>query len=130
MTQITVTLPDSLVEQVKYFGQVTQRDITSVLADTLEMMWPSWELAFKKQPHPIVEQLSDTEVVALAEAKMDSQQVERLGKLQTKGKTEGLNSSEQFELLLLLHFYQVGQLRKSQALAEAVRRGIRKPLSA
>ena len=128
MAQITVTLPDSLAEQVKYFGQVTQRDIASVLVDTLEMMWPSWELALKEDPHSTIEQLPDAEVLGLAEAKMDVQQVERLGKLQAKGKIEGLDSSEQFELLLLLHLYQIGQLRKSQALAEAVKRGIRKPL--
>ncbi|MCP4348625.1 MAG: hypothetical protein GY795_24350 [Desulfobacterales bacterium] len=44
MQQITLNLPDSLVEQhAKYFGQVTNRDTEAVLADTLEMMWPAWK---------------------------------------------------------------------------------------
>jgi hypothetical protein len=48
---------------------------------------------------------------------------ERLGTLQAKGKIEGLTEAERVELLALLHIYQTGQLRKSEGLAEAVRRG-------
>lgn len=37
--------------------------------------------------------------------------------------------SEQVELLVLMHLYQLGQLRKSQGLAEAARRGLLTPIS-
>jgi uncharacterized protein YnzC (UPF0291/DUF896 family) len=61
---------------------------------------------------------------------MDEVQNQRLGELQAKGKTTALTESERYELLALLHIYQLGQLRKSEALAEAVRRGLREPLAA
>jgi hypothetical protein len=60
---------------------------------------------------------------------MDASQNERLGTLQAKGKIEGLTEAERVELLALLHIYQTGQLRKSEGLAEAVRRGLRDPLT-
>ena len=59
---------------------------------------------------------------------MDPVQNDRLAELQTRGKAVGLTEAERVELLSLLHLYQVGQLRKSQGLAEAVRRGLRTPL--
>jgi hypothetical protein len=61
---------------------------------------------------------------------MDATQNQRLGALQTKGKATGSSVAERYELLALLQIYQLGQLRKSEALAEAVRRGLRTPLPA
>ncbi len=77
---------------------------------------------------PAVASLADEDVLALAEMKMDQTQNERLGELQRKGKESTLSEVERFELLSLLQIYQLGQLRKSEALAEAVRRGLRAPL--
>ena len=74
--------------------------------------------------------LSDKEVLQLADQKMDVAQNERLGQLQRKGKEVGLNAAERRELRTLLQICQQGQLRKSEALAEAVRRGLRKPMPA
>ena len=72
--------------------------------------------------------LTDEEVLVLADTKMDPVQNDRLAELQTRGKADGLTEAERIELLSLLHLYQVGQLRKSEGLAEAVRRGLRPPL--
>ncbi len=128
MAQLILNLPDSLVEHAKYFGQATQRDVAAVLTDTLEMMWPAWEDVLNQDAIPPVTNLSDAEVLELADLKMDQTQNERLGQLQSQGKTSGLTPTEQFELLALIHLYQIGQVRKSEGLAEAVRRGLRKPL--
>ena len=59
---------------------------------------------------------------------MDDLQNQRLGDLQAKRKATGLTEAERYELLALLQIYQLGQLRKSEALAEAVLRGLRSPL--
>lgn len=126
--EVILTLPDNLIEQAQSFGRATERNVETVLADTLEMMWPAWETLLNRDDYPHVETLSDEEVVTLADSKMDATQNERLGELQVRGKTEGLTASEQFELLVLMHLYQIGQLRKSEGLAEAVRRDLRKPL--
>jgi hypothetical protein len=61
---------------------------------------------------------------------MDKIQNQRLGDLQANGKAASLNEAERYELLALLQIYQLGQLRKSEALAEAVKRGLLEPLSA
>jgi hypothetical protein len=51
-----------------------------------------------------------------------------LGELQAKGKNTGLTEAEGYELSVLISIYQMGQLRKSIALAEAVKRGLRDAL--
>ncbi len=40
----------------------------------------------------------------------------------------GLTEAESYELLAMLQIYQLGQLRKSEGLAEAVRRKLKTPL--
>lgn len=126
--KITLTLPENLVEYAQRFGNVTQQDVTTVLADVLEILCPTLE-NFSDSNYSPVSTLSDAEIIALADGKMDAVQNQRLGELQTKGKSTGLTAAERYELLALMQIYQIGQLRKSQALVEAVNRGLRKPLN-
>jgi hypothetical protein len=126
--EVTLKLPDNLVEQAQRLGLLTQRNVETVLADALETVWVTLE-NFPGSNLP-VSVLSDEAVAELANAKMDETQSQRLGELQAKGKSTGLNESERYELLVLLQISQLGQLRKSEALAEAVQRGLREPLSA
>ncbi len=122
--EITLKLPESLIEHAKQLGQVTQRDVDAVLADALEMMWLTVENLPSDDEQQSVATLSDDAVVRLAHEKMDAVQNQRLGDLQAKGKESGLSTAERCELLALLQIYQLGQLRKSKALAEAVKRGL------
>jgi hypothetical protein len=124
--EVTLHLPEHLVEHAKRLGEATQRDVGQVLADTLEMMWAT--IGTGPELEPLISTLTDEDVLALADAKMDPMQNERLAELQTRGKADRLTEAERVELLSLLHLYQVGQLRKSQGLAEAVQRGLRTPL--
>jgi hypothetical protein len=124
--EVTLHLPEHLVEHAKRFGEATQRDVGQVLADTLEMLWAT--IGTGPELEAQVSTLTDEDVLALADAKMDPVQNDRLAELQTRGKADGLTEVERVELLSLLHLYQVGQLRKSAGLAEVVRRGLRPPL--
>jgi len=126
---VTLTLPENLVEYAKRLGDATQRDVAAILADALEMLLPTWDNLLENTSIPTLSTLSDAEVLALANSKMDAVQNQRLGELQQRGKTIGLTEAERYELLALLQIYQLGQLRKSEALAEAVQRGLRSPLS-
>lgn len=128
--EVTLNLPEQLVEGAKRFGAFTHQQAESVLADTLEMMSPLIEDSPDFFPHTPIPSLSDEEVLQLADSKMDELQNRRLGELQTKGKSFGLSPAEHYELLALLRIYQFGQLRKSEAMAEAVERDLRKPLTA
>jgi hypothetical protein len=129
MTEVTLNLSEPLLAHAKKFGQATQRNVDVVLADTLEMLW----LTLEETPNlaeTSISELPDDAVLKLSDAKMNESQNQRLGDLQAKGKAEGLTDAERYELLALLQIYQLGQLRKSEALAEAFHRGLREPLSA
>lgn len=128
--EITLRLPEPLVENAERFGQITHRALETVLAEALEMMWPSLGDLPGEGPLPSVSRLSDTEVLELADSKMDTAQNTRLGELQSRGKTGDLPFAERLELAALMQIYQLGQLRKSEGLAEAVQRGLRQPLPA
>jgi len=128
--EITLNLPENLIENAKRLGDVTHQDVEDVLADALEMVFPMLEESTDAMRYPAISTLPDKEVLQLADAKMDEKQDQRLGELQAKGKVMGLSTAQRYELLTLLRIYQIGLLRKSEALAEAVRRGLRKPLSA
>jgi hypothetical protein len=125
--EVTLKLPERLVEHAKRFGEATQRDVGQVLADALELMWAT--IGTVPEFEPPVSTLSDDEVLALTDLKLELVQNERLGELQARGKRQALTEAERAELLALLHIYQTGQLRKSEALAEAVRRGLRDALA-
>jgi hypothetical protein len=130
--EVTLTLPEELVEQAAQLGRTTQRNVEDVLTDTLtfvEMLWPLVESLPTGALYPSVGNLPDAEVLALANLKMDKAQDRRLGMLQTKGKQGGLSEAERYELLALLQIYRLGQLRKSEALVEAIERGLRPPLT-
>ena len=127
-SEITLTLPEHLIKSAQRMGAITHRDTAEVLSDSLEMMWLTLD-DIPGMTQPPVADLPDREVLKLAEMKMESAQNKRLRHLQEKGKQSGLTEAERYELLTLLHIYQIGQLRKSEALVEAVRRGLRPPLS-
>jgi hypothetical protein len=77
---------------------------------------------------PPVATLSDTEVLALAQVQMAPQQGHRLDQLLAKQGEVTLTAQEQTELLALMQVYQQLWVRQSEALAEAVRRGLCAPL--
>ena len=59
---------------------------------------------------------------------MEPVQDHRLSELLDEQQAGSLTSDERSELLAFMQIYQEGLLRKAQALHEAVRRGLRKPL--
>ncbi|MEA5554720.1 hypothetical protein VB713_27720 [Anabaena cylindrica UHCC 0172] len=126
---ITINLPESLIASVQRLGEATAREVSDVLVDTLEIVLPTLDNLSEISIHTKIADISDQEVLELANLKMDAVQNQRLGELQAKGKNTGLTTAERYELLILMSLYQIGQLRKSEGLAEAVRRGIKTPLS-
>jgi hypothetical protein len=129
MTEVTLNLPEPLIAHAQKLGLATQRNLNTVLTDTLAMLWLTLE-EIPGTSKPPVSKLSNNAVLELADAKMNEAQNQRLGDLQAKGKAAGLTNAERYELLALLQIYQLGQLRKSEALAEAIHRRLREPLPA
>ena len=74
-----------------------------------------------------VSSLSDEDVLALSKAQMRPAQGRRLSELLEKQRESELTESERSELLALMQVYNQLWIRQSEALAEAVRRGLRRP---
>ncbi len=125
-TQVTLTLPDELYEHAKRWAAITQRDLSEMLTDALAIVLTPVHTA--PQLERLVSSLSDEDVLALSKAQMRPAQGRRLSELLEKQREGVLTDNERRELLALMQVYDQLWIRQSEALAEAVRRGLRKPL--
>ena len=125
-TQVTLTLSEELYEHAKRWSIITQRNLRETLMDALTIALTPVHSAPDLEA-PVVS-LSDDEVLALSQARMKLAQGQRLSELLEKRREGMLTESEQSELLALVQVYDQLWIRQSEALAEAVRRGLRPPL--
>ncbi len=123
--QITLTLPDEVLERAQGLAEALDRPIEAVLADALALALPDLPAT-----EPPVGDLPDADVLALAQARMPAPDSERLSTLLEKQQAGQLAIAERPELLSLFQAYLRLWLRQSEALAEAVRRGLRPPVTA
>ncbi|MFM6008837.1 MAG: hypothetical protein ACKPE3_10080 [Sphaerospermopsis kisseleviana] len=126
--QITITLPDEIYQKAEHFARLANRDLASVLVDTIQFSIPpiSQEAA-NIEP---VSKLSDQQVLELTELQMKPEEDSRLTELLDRQQAGILTESEHPELQALMQIYQEGLLRKATALSEAVKRGLIKELNA
>jgi hypothetical protein len=125
---VTLNLPEELYQRATNFANLLGKDVMDVLVDTLILSLAP--IATESGVLPAVSSLSDQDVVALSESRLQPQEDERLSELLDKQGEALLTADEQSELLGLIQIYQEGLLRKAQALQESVQRGLREPLSA
>ena len=126
-TKITITLPDEVYQRADRFARLANRDIASVLADTIQFSIPSTRTdVLALEP---VSNLSDVQVLALTELQLEPDQDARLSELLDRQQADILAADERPELQTLMQIYQEGLLRKATALKEAVDRGLIEPLS-
>ncbi len=121
-TQVVLTLPDKLYHSAEQLAAGAQQPVQQVLTDVLSTALGRWIVT-----EPSVEALPDEAVLALCDSAMELRQSERLSELLAKQQAGSLTASEPPELWALARIYELGQLRKAQALAEAVKRGLRPP---
>lgn len=124
--QITLTLSDKVLERAAGLAGLLSRSVEEVLMKTLEITLPD----IGSGTLPPIASLPDQEVLALAQLQMESKQSARFSDLLDKQQAGILTEPERSELYSLFQTYQRLWLRQSEALAEAVRRGLREPLSA
>jgi hypothetical protein len=121
-TQVTVTLPDDVYEGIERLAENSGRDVNDVLANTLTI---SLSLLLEQPNAQDLEALSDTEVLALVDGRMEESLSKRMSQLLQKNQNGELDEIEQHELSLFMYVYHQGSLRKVQAMEEAIRRGLR-----
>lgn len=126
-TQITITLPDEVYRRAEKFALLANRDLATVLADTISLSIPG--VSSQAETLKPITELSDEEVMALTELQMEPEQDRRLSELLDRQQAGMLTEAERPELQALMQVYQEDLLRKATALSEAVQRGLMKPLN-
>lgn len=126
-TQVTLTLPDELYENARQWSIMTHQDMVQTLTEALKIVLTP--VYTEPRLEKSVASLSDSEVLALSQVKMPANQGRRLGDLLKKQRETQLAKTEQSELLALMQVYNQLWIRQSEALAEAIRRGLRSPLT-
>ena len=120
-----LNLPDDTYERAAQYAAYAQRDVAEIIAATLASTLPSRETINQLQA---IAKFSDSEVLALTELRMEPEANRRLSELLDRQQAGELNDLERAELAALMRTYEMGILRQSQALAEAVQRGLIPPL--
>jgi len=113
--QVTAPLPDDTYRRAEYLARMTGRDIIAdVLADTIGLsLQPLGAQYAADQP---VTELSDADVLAVADSRVDLALDQHMSKLLDKQQAGRLADDEGPMLLALMQVYQDGLLRKAQAL--------------
>jgi hypothetical protein len=123
---VTLNLPEDTYRRAERFARLANRDVQTVLTDSLTRSLPSISAA--PDTLPLISELDDAQIMALTQLEMAPDQDDRLSKLLYKQQAATLTPQEPAELDDLMQIYREGLLRKATALAEAVHRGLINPL--
>ena len=118
---VTLELSDELIERAERLAALTRRGVAQVLADAVAVALPPINLP---PATGTVHDLSDGQVLELARLELPADTDARLSRLLSEQQAGVLSIEERAELLQLMQRYELGLLRKSEALAEAARRGL------
>ncbi len=124
--QVTLSLPSDVLHNAELWANQAGRPLAQFLADTLEL-----SLRPLGAPPDIGRPIStwtDEEVLAAADAMMSEEESQRLSELLYRQQAGELTRTDRTKLDALMQLYRWELLRKSRALVEAVRRGLREPL--
>lgn len=123
---VQITVPDEIYQRAKRIAELNKLDVDAVIAEVLDL---SFSPLSPYSPISTVGSLSDAEIIALAESKMDAAQSARMSSLLAKQQAESITQEEQTELQSLMRVYDTGQLRKAQAMVEATKRRLQLALN-
>ena len=124
--QITVTLPEDVLQRAELWARRAGRPVNDFLAETIELSLRP--LGTPAEGDGSLAACSDEEVLAAADGVMPAAEDQRLSELLDLQQAGRLTDVQRAELTALMQVYQNGLLRKAQALREAVGRGLREPL--
>jgi hypothetical protein len=124
-TQVVLNLPEDTYKRVAQFAAYSKRDLAEVIATTLATALPSPDAMNQIQG---ISKLPDLEVLALTKLRMEPAADRRLSELLDRQQAGELDDRGRAELAALMRIYEIGLLRQSQALVEAVERKLIPPL--
>lgn len=123
-TQVVLDLPENAFRSAMLLARGSQQSVQGVLTETVTQALTGWDLWERSTAT-----MTDLEVLELCDSRMDPGQSKRFSLLLDKQQAGTLTPEERPELWTLTRIYQLGQLRKAEALAEAVKRGLRPALT-
>jgi hypothetical protein len=123
---ITLNLPDEIYQRADRFARLTNRDIASILTDTVASSLPP--LSDHIDTLPPLTELADQAILDLANSSLSAEQDAKLSDLLAKQRESQLDDLDRQELEAMMQLYNEGWLRKTAGLVEAVKRGLIEPL--
>jgi len=118
--EISVKLPNNLYEDVSNIARAKKKSVAEFVKNAVKKAVAEESEVLER---PLAD-CSDAEVLAIANMKMSDEQSKRQSELLYKNQADTLTPLERNELESMLLVYEVGNLRKSQGIAEAVLRGL------
>ncbi|MFQ5343336.1 MAG: hypothetical protein ACE5F6_17485 [Anaerolineae bacterium] len=118
-TEVTLTLPEPVYRSAERLAEGSQRSLKNVLTEVLSEALSAWE-------DERITSLDDEELLRLCDLQMSPEQSQRLSQLLEKQRERQLAEDERPELWALMRVYERALVRKSEALAEAAERGLRR----
>ncbi len=123
---VTINFPDELYDRARRFAHLANRDIESIITDTMLSSLPRMESYIDDLP--AIEILPNDDLLIVANSQMPEQQDSRMSDLLAKQRENELLGGDTEELAMLMQVYQEGWLRKTAGLVEAVKRGLMEPI--
>lgn len=118
--EVSVKLPDGLYENVSYLARAEKKSVAEFIKNAVRKVVAE-DSGISDRP---LANCSDEDVLTLANMKMSEAENSRFSELMDKQREETITPLERNELDVLFRVFQVGNLRKSQGIAEAARRGL------
>jgi hypothetical protein len=121
-TEISLTLPDTVLEQAQLWAKHSGRPLDAFLAEAIELSLQPFGIAPKE-----LDEWSNDEVLKASEIQLSAGDEARLSELLDRQRESLLSANEAAQLQQLMVLYQQGLLLKAMATQEAVKRGLKTP---
>lgn len=118
--EISVKLPNNLYQDISHLAEAKKKSVATIIQHAVRKAVAEDAQALER---PLAD-CSDDEILAVANLKMPGEQADRQSELLYKNQAGTITPLERNELEGLTMIYQLGNLRKSQGIAEAVLRGL------
>jgi hypothetical protein len=123
---VTLELSDEAVLRAERLANASGMSVGQILSEAVDASLPL--VLPRVQSRPVAD-LSDAEVLSEQALRMSPDDDARLTILLEKQREGEISPVERQEMMSLMGAYSAGLLRKAEALAEAVKRGLRPPLA-
>lgn len=116
--EITLNLPENIYRNISTEAKKSKREVNDLIVDVVEEKYSNQNLE-----RPLAN-LSDEEVLALANLQMPEKQSERHSELLYKNQAGKLKSKEKEELDFFQQVYGAALARKTEGIYEAIERNL------